>query len=60
MPVPKRRTSTSKRNKRRAHDAITATVATAECPDCGEQMVRHRACPHCGLYRGRQVIEIDD
>lgn len=59
MPVPKRRTSTSKRNKRRAHDSLTAT-ATAECPDCGERMVRHRACPHCGLYRGRQVVEVEE
>ena len=59
MPVPKRRTSTTKRNKRRAHDSLT-TITPVECPDCGENMVRHRACPHCGLYRGRQVIEIDD
>ena len=59
MPVPKRRTSTSKRNKRRAHDSLTAT-ATVACPDCGERMVRHRACPHCGLYRGRQVIEVEE
>jgi len=59
MPVPKRKTSHSKRNKRRAHDSLTF-AATAECPDCGEQMVRHRACPHCGLYRGRQVVEVED
>ena len=59
MPVPKRKTSHSKRNKRRAHDSISV-VATIECAECGERMVRHRACPHCGLYRGRKVIEIDD
>lgn len=60
MPVPKRRTSTSKRDQRRSHDALSATAAVSECPDCGEKTLRHRACPHCGLYRGRQVIEIDE
>jgi large subunit ribosomal protein L32 len=59
MPVPKRKTSHSKRNKRRAHDALKAPALVA-CPDCGETTMRHRACPHCGTYRGRRVIEIAD
>jgi large subunit ribosomal protein L32 len=59
MPVPKRRTSTSKRNQRRAHDAIDAP-AIEKCPECGETKLRHRACPHCGIYRGRQVVEVMD
>lgn len=59
MPVPKRRTSTSKKNQRRSHDAL-APVAVQECPECGERTLRHRACPHCGHYRGRQVVEIDE
>jgi large subunit ribosomal protein L32 len=57
MAVPKRKTSHSKRNKRRAHDALKAPSVVA-CPECNEPMVRHRACPHCGHYRGRQVIEV--
>lgn len=60
MPVPKRKTSHSKRNKRRAHDAIASIPATMDCPECSETMTRHRACPHCGSYRGRQVIEVVD
>ena len=59
MPVPKRRTSVSKKNKRRAHDALTPP-STVACPECGESALRHRACPHCGMYRGRQVVEIHD
>ena len=57
MVVPKRRTSVSKRNKRRSHDALTAPHVIA-CPDCGESTMRHRACRHCGTYRGRKVMEI--
>lgn len=57
MAVPKRRTSHSKRNKRRAHDAL-AVPQVVTCPACGEPTQRHRACPHCGEYRGRKVVEV--
>ena len=55
MAVPKRRKSSSKRDKRRAqHDKVAAPNVVA-CPECGETMLPHRACPSCGKYRGRQV-----
>lgn len=59
MAVPKRRTSSTKRDKRRAHDALTPPTVI-DCPECGEPTVMHRACAHCGMYRGRKVIEIQD
>lgn len=59
MPVPKRRTSKSKKNMRRAHDALTAPAVVA-CPECGEPAIRHHVCQHCGMYRGRRVLEIAD
>lgn len=59
MAVPKRRTSSTKRDKRRAHDGLTAPNVI-ECQECGEPTVMHRACPNCGVYRGRKVIEIED
>jgi len=59
MAVPKRRTSSTKRDKRRSHDALTPPNVI-ECQDCGEATVMHRACPNCGMYRGRQVIVIED
>jgi large subunit ribosomal protein L32 len=58
MAVPKRRTSHSKRNKRRSHDALTAPNVIT-CPECGESTVMHRACPHCGTYRGRKVVLVE-
>jgi len=30
----------------------------AECPNCHEKIRAHRACPHCGKYKGREVIEV--
>ena len=59
MAVPKRRTSASKRDKRRSHDALRAPHVVA-CPQCGERTLRHRACPHCGTSRGRQVIAVEE
>ncbi|MDX8389093.1 MAG: 50S ribosomal protein L32 [Mariprofundaceae bacterium] len=59
MAVPKRKTSTSKRNMRRAHDSLTA-LATSECSNCGETVRLHHACAHCGHYKGREVIAKDE
>lgn len=56
MPNPKRRHSKARRDRRRSHDALERP-ATSNCPNCGEVKLPHRACPHCGHYRGRQVIE---
>lgn len=55
MPVPKKRTSHSKRNMRRSHHALTPLHAVV-CGACGEPKMRHRACPACGQYRGKQVV----
>ena len=56
MAVPKRRTSRSKRNMRRAnHDKVTAPNLVS-CPNCGEPKVSHRACASCGHYNGREVV----
>ena len=59
MAVPKRRTSKSKRNKRRAHDAI-GIPARSVCPPCREPKAPHRVCPNCGTYRGREVVQTDE
>jgi large subunit ribosomal protein L32 len=56
MPNPKRRHSKARRDKRRAHDALEHP-AMSTCPSCGEVKLPHRACPSCGTYRGRQIIE---
>jgi large subunit ribosomal protein L32 len=59
MAVPKRRTSSSKRDKRRSHDAL-AVPQWVTCAQCGEPTRAHRVCAHCGTYRGRAVIEAEE
>lgn len=58
MPVPKKRTSKARRDKRRAHDFLTAANSIV-CPECGESVLRHRACSSCGTYRGRKYLNVD-
>ena len=57
MAVPKKRTSRSRRNMRRANDFLVVTAASEACPDCGELKLRHHACDACGTYRGITVTE---
>jgi large subunit ribosomal protein L32 len=59
MPNPKRRHSSSRRGKRRSHDHLTR-AGLSVCPNCLEQKLPHRACPHCGHYKGKQVIEVPE
>jgi large subunit ribosomal protein L32 len=58
-PLPKRKISKSRRNRRRAHDALSLNHLVA-CENCGEYHVAHHVCPKCGSYRGEQVIEVED
>jgi len=57
MPNPKHRHSKARRDKRRAHDFLTAP-SMSECPNCHEPKLPHRVCPHCGHYKGKEVIDI--
>jgi len=59
MPNPKRRHSKARRDRRRAHDFLEAS-SLAECPHCHEKKMPHQACPHCGYYRGREVILVKE
>lgn len=59
MGVPKKRTSKQKRDQRRAHWKVAAPNVI-RCPKCQEPVLPHRACPSCGTYRDRQVVEVGE
>jgi large subunit ribosomal protein L32 len=54
MAVPKRKTSKSRRDKRRATHRLEAPRVNL-CPQCGQPKAPHRMCPTCKTYRGREV-----
>lgn len=56
-PLPKRKLSKGRRDRRRAHDAL-GTPNLVNCQQCGAKTLPHRVCPNCGTYMGRlQVID---
>jgi len=57
MAVPKKRTPSSKKNMRRSHHAWRPKQL-GQCPRCGQPVPGHTACPNCGSYRGREVINV--
>jgi large subunit ribosomal protein L32 len=59
MAVPKQRTSKARRDRRRAHDSLSAPPAS-KCPQCGGPRRPHHMCGSCGFYRDRTIIEIDE
>ncbi|MCY4105750.1 MAG: 50S ribosomal protein L32 [Chloroflexi bacterium] len=58
-PLPKRKVSRARRNRRRAHDALSSPNMV-RCNECNEFRLAHRVCPHCGSYRGEQVLPPQD
>jgi large subunit ribosomal protein L32 len=58
MPNPVKRHSKSRRDKRRSHDFLKFP-ATSVCPQCNEPKIPHHACPSCGTYKGREVLNVE-
>ena len=57
MAVPKKRTTKSKRNMRRSHHGVKKLMLVT-CQKCHAQIPSHTACPQCGTYNGREVIDV--
>lgn len=58
-PLPKRRVSSGRRDRRRAHDALKARNIII-CPNCGEPRLPHRVCANCGHYQGREILDVSE
>ena len=55
MAVPKRKTSPSRRNMRRAHDSLKSN-SFMEDKQTGELRRPHHVDLKTGMYKGRQVL----
>ncbi|MBC7243209.1 MAG: 50S ribosomal protein L32 [Anaerolineae bacterium] len=55
--LPKRKVSTVRRGNRRSHHALKK-INLVPCPNCHKLRLPHHICPHCGHYRGVEVIEV--
>ena len=59
MAVQQNKVSKSRRNNRRAHDALVAGNPN-ECSNCGELKRPHHICASCGHYGDREVVAMVD
>jgi large subunit ribosomal protein L32 len=59
MAVQQNKVSKTRRNKRRAHDALDAANPN-ECANCGELKRPHHVCAACGHYADREVVPMVD
>ena len=59
MAVQQNKVSKSRRNNRRAHDALVAANPN-ECPNCGELKRPHHVCGACGYYGEKEIIAMND
>jgi len=57
-PLPKRKLSKGRRDRRRAQDALVA-LNLVQCSNCGEMRLPHTVCPSCGHYQKREVINLE-
>lgn len=55
MPVPKRKTSKSRRDRRASGKFIRPQAVTA-CSNCQQALATHAACTNCGFYKGKKVL----
>ena len=56
MAVPKRKTSSSKKNMRRSHNAIKNKNIIID-KESGEPRLSHKIDKSTGMYNGRQVVK---
>lgn len=56
MAVPKRKTSRSRTRSRKAQWKAQAPTLV-RCSRCRDTKLPHTACPTCGTYNRRQVIQ---
>jgi large subunit ribosomal protein L32 len=56
MAVPRAKTSKARTRRRQAINMKLTPANMVECPSCGNKVLLHRACPKCGFYRGKQVL----
>ena len=56
-PLPKHKYPKARRGKRQSHMAMENPGMNV-CQQCHSPKLSHRACPTCGTYNGRTVLEI--
>jgi large subunit ribosomal protein L32 len=55
MSVQKQRHTKTRRDRKRARFEMKP-VSMQTCTKCGKPTMPHKACPNCGFYKGKEVV----
>jgi len=55
MSTQKQRHTKGRRDRARVFHQIKS-VKLIECPKCATKILPHKACPKCGYYKGKEVV----
>ncbi len=58
MGLPAKKRTPRSRDERRSHHALKPKT-TRTCEKCNKPVLPHKVCENCGIYRGRQVINVE-
>jgi len=56
MPVPKRKRSRARRDKRFANKGMKVQ-SLSECKNCQAPLLPHQVCKGCGFYKGVKIMD---
>jgi len=56
MPVSRQRHTHARRDRARVHHQLKVKKMVA-CTNCKAKILPHIACPKCGYYKGKEVID---
>lgn len=59
MAVPKKRSSSARRDRRRSHLALKPSKPVI-CSHCKQPKTAHRVCNNCGYYAGVEVKQPEE
>ncbi|HXK35741.1 MAG TPA: 50S ribosomal protein L32 [Candidatus Paceibacterota bacterium] len=57
MGVPRAHSTRGQKGRRRSHLALQR-VSLSICTQCKKSKLPHVICPHCGYYRGQEVVNV--
>jgi len=58
MAVPKQRQTSSRGKRRRGGHKKIQAKKLVKCSNCQQNILPHKACPYCGYYRGKKVLDL--
>jgi len=60
MAMPKHKISKARRDMRKANHLKVKDSNPSKCQQCGELKLSHRVCIHCGFYKGKEIVKMNE